>query len=97
MRGLQQPRFWSTALIHCKTHQRCVLQPELIRVWKFAKIRLTIFNGKFLIPAGKMPDQRMEKAAAQRVAGRNQAVASKNSFCCWLFIMMAMPCSVFRT
>lgn len=46
-----------------------------------------ILNGKFLSQSGRIPSVRIEKAAAPRVRGRNQAVACKNSFCCWLFIV----------
>jgi hypothetical protein len=49
---------------------------------------LTIFKGRFLNQAGRIPTERIEKAAAHRVRGRYQAVACKNSFCCWLFIMI---------
>jgi hypothetical protein len=53
-----------------------------------ASVRLTIFKGRFLNQAGRIPSDRIEKAAAHRVKGRNQAVACKKSFCCCLFIMI---------
>jgi hypothetical protein len=49
-------------------------------------MRLTNFKGKFLTTAGSQPEDLNEKAAAHRVNGRSHAVASRNSFCCWLFM-----------
>jgi hypothetical protein len=53
--------------------------------WR-ASISFTSFNGKFLMAAGKSPSVLNEKAAAQRVKGRSQAVAFKNTFCSTLFM-----------
>ena len=51
-------------------------------------MRLTSLSGRFLSHAGKTPDALKENAAAQRVRGRSQAVASRNSFCCCAFMCL---------
>ena len=50
-------------------------------------MRLTHFKGKCLTFAGNHPEDLNAKAAAHRVNGRSHAVASRNSFCCWLFMV----------
>jgi hypothetical protein len=50
-------------------------------------MRLTHFKGKCLTLAGNHPEDLNAKAAAHGVNGRSQAVASRNSFCCWLFMV----------
>jgi hypothetical protein len=60
------------------------LDPALL--WWRERIIFTSFNGRFLMAAGKTPSVLNEKAAAQRVKGRIQAVAFKNSFCSALFM-----------
>jgi hypothetical protein len=62
------------------------LQPEPALLWWRARISFTNFNGRFLIAAGKKPSVLNENAAAQRVNGRSQAVAFRNSFCSALFM-----------